>query len=67
MVGALDYFADHPINEVLQKMRITKSDKIEPAGYCVAVSHDIDDLELVNHAAKSDIMRVSYSLFTDTE
>ena len=41
-------------------MRITKSDKIDPPGYCIAVCHDIDELELVNHAAKSDILKVNF-------
>ena len=41
-------------------LRITKSDKIYPTGYCVAISHDVDELDIVNHAAKSDILKVIF-------
>ena len=58
MVGLLDYVSDFSPNEVLQIFRITKSDKIDPPGYCLAVSHEIDDLECLNHAAKADILKV---------
>ena len=46
------------VKQVLQIFRITKSDKIEPAGYCIAVSHDVDEFDCLNHAAKSDILKV---------
>ena len=45
--------------QVLQIFRITKSDKIDPPGHCVAVSHDVDDFECLNHASKSDILKVA--------
>ena len=58
MVGVVEYVADMPANEVLQIMRITKSDKIDPPGYCVAISHDNEDFEILNHASKCDILKV---------
>ena len=60
VVGLLEYVADFPPNEVLQICRITKSDKIDPPGYCIAVSHEVDDLECLNHAAKADILKVKF-------
>ena len=39
-------------------MRISRSDKIDPPGYCVAISHDQEDFDFVNHAYKTDIMKV---------
>ena len=41
-------------------MLITKSDKIDPPGYCIAVAHDNEDLDIVNHASKSDILKVIF-------
>ena len=58
VVGLVEYVADLPPNEVLQIIRITKSDKIDPPGYCIAVSHEVDDLECLNLAAKADILKV---------
>ena len=40
-------------------MRISRSDKIDPPGYCVAISHDQEDFDFVNHAYKTDIMKVN--------
>ena len=39
-------------------MRLSKSNKIDPPGYCVAISHDVDEFEYINQASKSDIMKV---------
>ena len=39
-------------------MRISRSDKIDPPGYCVAISHDQEDFDFVNHAYKKGIMKV---------
>ena len=44
--------------KVLQIFRVIKSEKIETPGYCLAISHDIDDLEILNHASKADVLRV---------
>lgn len=66
--NSLELFRNPPTTsffQVLQIFRITKSDKIDPAGYCVAVSHDIDELDCLNHAAKSDILRVSIKRIAD--
>ena len=46
------------IFKILQCMRITKTDKIDPPGYAVAVCHDLEELDVVNFASKSDILKV---------
>ena len=51
VVGLVEYVAGMPPHEVLQMFRITKSDKIDPPGYCVAVSHEIDELQTLNFSA----------------
>ena len=61
LIGAVDYFSQLPVNEVLQVMRITRSDKIEPPGYCIAISHDTEELEFVNQASKASILQVGPS------
>ena len=59
IVGLLREVSNLPPNEVLQIMRISKSDKINPPGYCLALSHDAEDTDVLNFASKSDVMRVS--------
>ena len=59
MIGALEYMGEWETHERLQVMNICKSSKITPSGYCVAVSHDVDEFDAVNHAAKSEIMKVN--------
>ena len=58
LLGVMDYLQDAAMHVINQTIRIVKSDKITPPGLCVAVNHDIDELETLNFAFKSDIMKV---------